>query len=898
MEDDATTDWLNETCEQPAVVKTAEKPAIFAAKLVKAPAPAAPATKPKVIVCVGKGGIAALPAVLAAVPPVALPAALPAVLPVVLPTTLRAALPAVLRTALPAAALPTLGGASAAAGGAPKAAPKVAKALPKVTKATQLALTVATGGGGGCGGGGGAASPPLPSSRARTAFALFSSARRASVAGSLPAGAAPSAVKAALAAAWASAPSPVVNAFLLAECNEAAALDASDGKLRGGGGGGGSGGKKKTSAKKLRRGGEEDEEEEEEDAGEEEAEVRAAEGGGEEAGEEEEEEEEEEESRARARGVTVRRPAHALAAATLEDERAAAASRAAAAAAAGRGPSILPCGAVVEEGGARFTRANMMPRCRGSFNYAPYTFALGTRVGVILPALYDWTAELAAGEGGAAGERGLATLQMLQDRGALSALKPLHGATRTGVLWGTVAALQEVGEAAGGGAAGGGAKRGREAPGGSRGWHLLRLALDAAATAQGGFALGGGGGGGGSRARRGGGGGGGDGGEEGGDAPLPAAVTVPWLPPSHPLVNAPFVITWEAYAAALCAPLRPGTQVRMLFAPEAGEGAGGGRWHEGRVYATTARTAERACGWAATAYKATRVVWYDQLASGPWVLEALQTDNDVSPWELCTRSPFVPPAVRAAYAAAPPPELASPLALLEHLLTTEPAALFLELPTEVEAPQYRARVEAPTTLPALAAKARAGGYAGAAARALWDDLRTLITNAKGFNQRYTLAWRCADALEAEVRRVRKAGFDARLAAAAAAAGGGGEEEEEEEEEEKKKDEKGGGGGGDGGGAAATAAQPRSPPAPEDTDPWESSWVDGFSQGLFSQEYVGGEEGAGSPLLGAGGGGGRDGAESHQEPRGFGAYSRPGAASKALSQRMAEEEGGQEEEEEQ
>ena len=50
-----------------------------------------------------------------------------------------------------------------------------------------------------------------------------------------------------------------------------------------------------------------------------------------------------------------------------------------------------------------------------------------------------------------------------------------------------------------------------------------------------------------------------------------------------------------------------------------------------------------------------------------------------------------------------------------------------------------------------------------------QDLKVLITNAKVFNQKYTLVWRCADALESEVRRVRKAGFDSRRLATAAVA---------------------------------------------------------------------------------------------------------------------------------
>ncbi len=849
------TAWLDDTAPFAPEPAVAPQTALKAAPQAPAPGPIAAQTK----VLVAKGAPALAKAPVLAKPKVSLGVAVKG--------------PVMLLLAPVAGA-----GAGAGAGGS-GGVPRPPQAKKAKTAQKVVAAPAAPGGGG-------AASPPPPSSRARTAFQLFSRSRRASL--TAP-GAAPAEVKAAMAAAWEDAPSPVVTSFMLAECNEQACLESSGGKSRawdgGVGSGGGVGGKKKKAAKKARRGDEEGGEEEEEEDGS----GGAATAGGEAEDEDaaavaasEEEEEEEEGGGGGGGGGSSRWRAPAPAA----DERAAAASRFAASAAAGRAPTVLPSGAV-EEGEARCTRANCMPRVRGSFNYAPFTFAVGTRVGVVLPALYDWTAELAAGEGGAAGGQGLATLQLLQDRGALTPLKPLHGATRTGVLWGTAAVLQEVREAGSGGGGGGGgaagAKRAREAPGGSRGWHLLRVTLDAAATAAGGFTAGAWAAGGGGR-RRGGGGGGAEGEEGGGGGQLPHSVTIPWLPPAHPLINAPFVITWEAYAAATAAAPRPGTQVRMLFAPEAGEGTGGGRWHEGRVYAHTARTAERACGWAATHYKSSRVVWYDQLASGPWVLEALQTDNDVSPWELCTRSPFVPPGVRAAFAA-PPPELASPAALLSHLLTTEPAALFKALPTPEEAPTYRERVKTPLTLPALLEKARKGGYAGAAAGALWEDLRTLITNAKTFNQRYTLAWRCADALEAEVRRVRKAGFDARSAAAAAAEGG-------EEEKGGGEEEGGGGGGGDGGGGGgrSAAGAPPSPTGAGAVDPWEASWEEGaFSQGLFSQEFEGGEEDARSPLLGAGG-------ASPREPRGFGAYSRPGAASMALSRRMVEEEGGGEEEE--
>jgi hypothetical protein len=40
--------------------------------------------------------------------------------------------------------------------------------------------------------------------------------------------------------------------------------------------------------------------------------------------------------------------------------------------------------------------------------------------------------------------------------------------------------------------------------------------------------------------------------------------------------------------------------------------------------------------------------------------------------------------------------------------------------------------------------------------ALWEDLRLIIRNAKTFNAPITAWWRMADALEAEVRRLKKA----------------------------------------------------------------------------------------------------------------------------------------------
>jgi hypothetical protein len=163
-------------------------------------------------------------------------------------------------------------------------------------------------------------------------------------------------------------------------------------------------------------------------------------------------------------------------------------------------------------------------------------------------------------------------------------------------------------------------------------------------------------------------------------------------------------------------------------------------------------------------------------------MDAVQENNDVSPWDLCKRFPSVPLVEPTAFTADPP---ASPAALLEHLLTTEPAALFLALPTEAEAPLYRARVKAPTTLPALLAKAHGGGYEGKAWGGGLNDLRALINNAKNYYQHDTLEWRCADALEAEVSRVVKAHVLREASAAAAAAakaakmevesgGGGGE----------------------------------------------------------------------------------------------------------------------------
>ena len=113
----------------------------------------------------------------------------------------------------------------------------------------------------------------------------------------------------------------------------------------------------------------------------------------------------------------------------------------------------------------------------------------------------------------------------------------------------------------------------------------------------------------------------------GGDADI-VSITLPWLLPHDPRVGAPYLMKGAHYVTSLepaaggRKDLRPGTQLRMLFALP--EDAWKGQWLEGRVYEAGPRPHDKARGWKRSRYQGVRVVWYDQdLYTQSWFISLM-----------------------------------------------------------------------------------------------------------------------------------------------------------------------------------------------------------------------------------------------------------------------------------
>jgi hypothetical protein len=251
-------------------------------------------------------------------------------------------------------------------------------------------------------------------------------------------------------------------------------------------------------------------------------------------------------------------------------------------------------------------------------------------------------------------------------------------------------------------------------------------------------------------------------------------VTVPWLPPQHPLVDEPFALRAAAYELADtggASAIRHGMQVRCMMVAAADAGFDGaaakGEWHEGRCYSVSARKADKARGWPKSLYKAASVVWYQQDADTlEWYIDGAQTDNLQSPWRLRTQNmPFVKSENVAVFCDAPgegAPRLGSPVEVVSYVRTLEPAGVFLK-PVAASELAYHARVKTPIDLTTMLRRAKAGAYdepasaaaaaagagaeAGAAAgaalksggmAALWDDMKA-SRRARGPSRNHDLA---------------------------------------------------------------------------------------------------------------------------------------------------------------
>jgi hypothetical protein len=91
-----------------------------------------------------------------------------------------------------------------------------------------------------------------------------------------------------------------------------------------------------------------------------------------------------------------------------------------------------------------------------------------------------------------------------------------------------------------------------------------------------------------------------------------------------------------------------------------------GEWLDGRVYSRGARREDKGRSWPASAFLSVRVLWYAQDADTlQWFVEPLQTDNELSPWDLTTeRNPFVRADMVHALCL-PTPALTSPAEVVE-----------------------------------------------------------------------------------------------------------------------------------------------------------------------------------------------------------------------------------------
>jgi hypothetical protein len=233
-------------------------------------------------------------------------------------------------------------------------------------------------------------------------------------------------------------------------------------------------------------------------------------------------------------------------------------------------------------------------------------------------------------------------------------------------------------------------------------------------------------------------------------------ITIPWLPPSHPLIDSPFIITSDSYEASEGKSIRPGQQLRsMTVNAETSKGSGmRGEWNEGRCYNSCARRSEVALGWPRCLYKSVSVVWYNQDAdTEAWFIDCRQEGNELSPWQVSTdKLPFV--RVSDSFCQEVP-ALSSPKAVLDYVCSLEASGPFLKPVAKTETAYY-GRIKQPIDLGTMTKRAVAGGKYEDGSESLWSDLRLLIFNAKLFNQPITSFFRMADMLEVEVRKLKKA----------------------------------------------------------------------------------------------------------------------------------------------
>ena len=233
-------------------------------------------------------------------------------------------------------------------------------------------------------------------------------------------------------------------------------------------------------------------------------------------------------------------------------------------------------------------------------------------------------------------------------------------------------------------------------------------------------------------------------------------ITVPWLQPSHPLVDSPFIISSDCYEFSDSKGIRAGQQIRnMTVTAETSTGSGArGEWNEGRCYNSGARHSEVTAGWPYSLYKSISVVWYAQdIDTEAWFIDPRQEANQLSPWQVCTdKLPFCKISDSFVQEV---PALSTPKAVLEYVCSLEASGPFLKPVAKTETAYY-ARIKQPIDLSIMTRRAVTGGKYEDGSESLWNDLRLLIFNAKLFNQPITNFFRMADMLEVEVRKVKKA----------------------------------------------------------------------------------------------------------------------------------------------
>ena len=201
-----------------------------------------------------------------------------------------------------------------------------------------------------------------------------------------------------------------------------------------------------------------------------------------------------------------------------------------------------------------------------------------------------------------------------------------------------------------------------------------------------------------------------------------ATISILWVPCYSPAVECMFVMQRSHFDSSVALDTRPGTSVRSMFAVSIGslvfsltavpltfvaaqvqtEGSAvDGEWYEGRVYGEEARHEDKARGWTRSRYLALKVVWvragpinapwsgllhavsspndglqYEQDAyTQRWCVEHLQTSNELSPWDVSFKSPFILPGANNAQCFETP-SLASAEDLIAYVSALECAAPF------------------------------------------------------------------------------------------------------------------------------------------------------------------------------------------------------------------------------